>query len=238
VGEGTSDRAGSGVEAATLSATRLDRAVSSVFPARTPEPIVPSVAAEASNKAASEGGRARILEAALAVFAERGYNAASIAEIGARAGIAKSVMYHHFGSKAGLYEAIVKAQTADLVKQVAEAVAANSSAPRLRTGVDAYFAFLKSRPTVWRLLFRDPPTDPELIEVHRRLQGQRARSLSSLLTEEKKRGNKDTKLFAELLTTAVRAYATWWLDHPRVTRARVVDAVMDFTEAGVRKLNE
>jgi AcrR family transcriptional regulator len=183
-----------------------------------------------------EGGRDRILEAALHVFADRGYNAASIAEIGERAGIAKSVMYHHFGSKAGLFEAIVEAQTADLVEAVASALPEDPAAPRLRVGVDAYFGFLKSRPTVWRLLFRDPPADPELVEVHRRLQDKRSDLLTSLLAQEPTRKSK--KLFAELLTTAIRAYATWWLDHPRVPRERVVDAVLDFTQAGVRRLGD
>jgi AcrR family transcriptional regulator len=184
----------------------------------------------------AEGGRARILEAALQVFAERGYNAASIAEIGERAGIAKSVMYHHFGSKAGLYEAVVEAQTAELVNEVAAALPEDPAAPRLRVGVDAYFRFLRSNPTVWRLLFRDPPTDQELLEVDRRLRQKRSELLTSLLAQEGGQTRRGKKLFAELMTTAIRAYAAWWHDHPRVPRKQVVDAVMDFTQAGVKRL--
>jgi AcrR family transcriptional regulator len=186
----------------------------------------------------SEGGRSRILDAALTVFAERGYNAASIAEIGQRAGVAKSVMYHHFGSKAGLYEAVTKTQTEELVERVAAAVPDDPNAPRLRAGVDAYFQFLKSRPTAWRLFFRDPPVESDLADIHRRLQDQRARVLSSLLTQERNRGRAEKALFADLLTTAIRAYASWWYEHPRIPRARVVDAVMAFTEAGVRHLSK
>jgi AcrR family transcriptional regulator len=184
-----------------------------------------------------EGGRSRILEAALTAFAERGYDAASIAEIGQRAGVAKSVMYHHFGSKAGLYEAVVEKQTEDIVEAVAAAVPDDPAAPRLRAGVDAYFQFLKSRPTVWRLLVRDPPVEPALADVHRRLQDQRARVLTSLLTQERHRGRADKALFADLLTTAIRAYASWWYEHPRAPRTRVVDAVMAFTGAGARHLS-
>jgi AcrR family transcriptional regulator len=194
------------------------------------------MARSALASAGVKGGRARILEAALQVFAERGYNAASIAEIGERAGIAKSVMYHHFGSKAGLYEAVVEAQTADLVKEVAAALPEDPAAPRLRVGVDAYFRFLRSRPTVWRLLFRDPPTDPELVEVDRRLQQKRSELLTSLLAKEGSQTRKGKQLFAELMTTAIRAYATWWHDHPSAPRKQVVDAVMDFTQAGVKRL--
>jgi AcrR family transcriptional regulator len=185
-----------------------------------------------------EGGRERILEAALQVFADRGYNAASVAEIGERAGVAKSVMYHHFGSKAGLFEAIVEARTADLVEDVASALPEDPAAPRLRVGVDAYFKFLRTQPAVWRLLFRDPPADPELVAVQRRLQEKRSELLTSLLAQEGSTSRKGKKLFGELLTTAIRAYATWWLDHPRVPRERVVDAVLDFTQAGVKRLGD
>jgi AcrR family transcriptional regulator len=194
---------------------------------------------QAAPPADPEGGRARILEAALGVFADRGYHAASIAEIGQRAGIAKSVMYHHFGSKAGLYEAIVEAQNADLIDQISAALPSDPAAPRLRAGIDAYFAFLEARPTVWRLLFRDPPVDPELVQTHRRLQRQRAELLASLLhpPDRKGRGGRPEKqLFAELLTTAIRAYAVWWYDHPTVPRRRVVDTVMAFAQAGAKGL--
>jgi len=43
--------------------------------------------------------RARILEAALATFAERGVEAASIAEVAARAGMSKQALMHHFRTK-------------------------------------------------------------------------------------------------------------------------------------------
>src|SRR2546423_4065625 len=106
-----------------------------------------------------EPGRDKVLAAGLELFGERGYHATSIAEIGLRAGIAKSVLYHYFASKAGLYEEIAATQTRELVAAVGEAVPADPDAPRLRAGVDAYLAFLAARPAAWRLLLRDPPAD-------------------------------------------------------------------------------
>src|SRR5436190_19970491 len=99
-----------------------------------------------------EPGREKVLVAGLELFGERGYDATSIAEIGLRAGIAKSVLYHYFGSKAGLYEEVAVAQTRELVATVAAAVPDDPDAPRLRPGVDAYLAFLAERPPTWRLL--------------------------------------------------------------------------------------
>lgn len=55
---------------------------------------------------ASPQGIERILEAALHEFASRGYEAASTNLIASRAGVAKGLVFHHFGSKEGLFEAL------------------------------------------------------------------------------------------------------------------------------------
>lgn len=51
-------------------------------------------------------GLERILEAALEEFATRGYEAASTNLIASKAGVAKGLVFHHFGSKEGLLEAL------------------------------------------------------------------------------------------------------------------------------------
>ena len=179
-----------------------------------------------------EPGREKVLAAGLELFGERGYNATSIAEIGLRAGIAKSVLYHYFGSKAGLYEEIAATQTRELIAVVGEAVPADPDAPRLRAGVDAYLAFLAARPAAWRLLLRDPPAEPELASVHRRLAREREEALNRLLTQRAKLGHEHPQ--AVLVGTAIRAFAEWWYEHPEVPRQVVVDAVMDVASAAAR----
>src|SRR5919204_4404963 len=85
-----------------------------------------------------EPGREKILDAARETFGERGFDATSIAEIGRRAAISKSVLYHYFGSKAGLYAALLEHDAGALVKAVAAAVPplGDVEAPRLRPGID------------------------------------------------------------------------------------------------------
>jgi AcrR family transcriptional regulator len=177
-----------------------------------------------------EPGRERILLAAQQLFGERGYHATSIADIGTRAGISKSVLYHYFDSKAGLYEAIAEAETRALLERVAAAVPADPAAPRLRPGVDAYLQFLAERPATWRLLLRDPPADPAVIDVHERLEKERASALAALLAQPAKRVAAGAHV--ELVATAIRAFAAWWYEHRDIPMEQVADAIMDVARAG------
>jgi len=55
-----------------------------------------------------ERSRARILEAAIALMAERGYAATSVGDVCKRAGVAKTALYWHFESKQGLLAAVIE----------------------------------------------------------------------------------------------------------------------------------
>jgi AcrR family transcriptional regulator len=52
-----------------------------------------------------EERRRQLLEAALAVFAERGYHATRVSDIAARAGVSQGTVYWYFNSKGDLYQA-------------------------------------------------------------------------------------------------------------------------------------
>jgi AcrR family transcriptional regulator len=54
------------------------------------------------------GSHDRILKNALALFSEKGYDATSVREICEAAGITKPTLYHFYGSKEGVYRAIVE----------------------------------------------------------------------------------------------------------------------------------
>jgi AcrR family transcriptional regulator len=55
----------------------------------------------------SEETRTRIMESSVKLFSERGFNAASVDDICAEAGISKGAFYHHFESKQGLFLALL-----------------------------------------------------------------------------------------------------------------------------------
>jgi AcrR family transcriptional regulator len=180
-----------------------------------------------------EAGRARVLAAGAALFAQRGFEATTIAELGARADLAKSVLYHYFDSKAGLYADVLEAATSELVGRVASAVPAGEGEPRLRAGVDAYLGYLVDNPDAARLLLREPPADAQLVALHRRLADEREAALGTLLASPRKRRERTAHL--GLVTTAIRTFSLWWLDHPDVPREQVTQAILDVAVAGSRQ---
>jgi AcrR family transcriptional regulator len=68
----------------------------------------------AAKDAAPDTTRARLIEAASALFAERGFQGTTIREITERAGANVAAGHYHFGSKQDLYLEVARAQFAEL----------------------------------------------------------------------------------------------------------------------------
>ena len=73
--------------------------------------------------------RRTVLEAAERLFAERGYAAATSRDLARAAGVSESVMYRHFGSKAGLFAEAVVAPFLQFLETFSEVSARYLSQP-------------------------------------------------------------------------------------------------------------
>jgi AcrR family transcriptional regulator len=60
-----------------------------------------------ASSAGGSVGRGRILQAAVRLFAQSGFNGVSISDVAASALVVKSAIYHHFSSKEALYLAVL-----------------------------------------------------------------------------------------------------------------------------------
>lgn len=67
--------------------------------------------------------RERIMECALNLFYQRGYDAVGIQEICNEAGVTKPTLYHYFGSKYGLLETVLESRMSGHMKAFEEASA-------------------------------------------------------------------------------------------------------------------
>lgn len=104
--------------------------------------------------------RAAILDAAERLFAERGYDATSLNEVGAKAGVSRGTPGYFFGSKPDLYAAVLERAFAEVREAVrtgrARALASGQSPETILAGaVSDYFDFLAARPTFIRLIERE-----------------------------------------------------------------------------------
>ncbi len=64
--------------------------------------------------------RAALIEAARALFAERGYGGVGTEEIVRTAGVTRGALYHHFDGKRELFEAIYEQIEAELAQRIAD----------------------------------------------------------------------------------------------------------------------
>jgi AcrR family transcriptional regulator len=79
---------------------------------------------EPGMKPSKRSAKEKILEAALELFAEKGYDATGVQEIVARAGVTKGALYHHFAAKEDIlfeiYGSVFAGQLAELDAILAE----------------------------------------------------------------------------------------------------------------------
>jgi len=104
----------------------------------------------------------RILQKALGLFSEKGYDATSVREICEAAGITKPTLYHFYGSKEGVYRTLVEGTLEEYRQGIREVMEASGTlAERLQGVVRGHFAYTRENPSLVRFLFgliHNPPS--------------------------------------------------------------------------------
>lgn len=99
----------------------------------------------------------RLIATAHRAFAERGFAEVSLDALAAEAGVTRGALHHHFGNKAGLFEAVLRRVDAEIA---AEMQAVWEATPDAWEGFRACFhVYLDAvlRPDRCRILFQDAP---------------------------------------------------------------------------------
>jgi len=178
--------------------------------------------------AAAEVTRARLVEAAIERFAADGLGA-SFAVVAADVGVTKGALYHHFGSKDGLVEAVYK----ETIRRHAERVVAASShgdgRTRLLALIDASAQLYSSRTPFYRLLIAlhvaAAIERPELADIARRMQANQRDFMIGLVRQGQADGSIRAALDAEAVGLTVNAalegFLADQLEPPATLRRRV-----------------
>jgi TetR/AcrR family transcriptional repressor of nem operon len=134
--------------------------------------------------------RDKILDAAEALFAKRGYAGVGLSELAEVVGLGKSSLFHHFENKAQLYAAVAARILRRIEEHLVRSLAKGGDPlARLERWLDELVQQLADNPTYARLLLRslfeddDLPGDtPEELEAQRAI-GSMMASVGALLRE-------------------------------------------------------
>jgi AcrR family transcriptional regulator len=104
-----------------------------------------------------EESRAKLIRAARKAFAAKGYAAASMDDLTAEAGLTRGALYHNFGDKKGLLQAVIEQIDAEMVARLR--VAQDRAKTRWLGFLDENIAYIEMalEPEVQRIMLLDGP---------------------------------------------------------------------------------
>jgi AcrR family transcriptional regulator len=170
--------------------------------------------------------RAKLIAVARQAFGTVGYAEASMDDFTREAGLTRGALYHHFGDKRGLLEAVVREIDAEMTDRLCKV---SSSAPTRWQGfVDECVAYIELalEPEIQRIMFRDGPAVLGDITLWPSTSGCVA-ALSASLDRLKADGvviDIDSEVAARLISGA-SSHAALWIansDDPRKTSRKAV----------------
>ena len=187
--------------------------------------------------------RRQLLELATQLFTERGYAAASMDELAARAGVSKPVIYSQFGSKEGLLVAAIEALGIELNEAVAAAISAEREPEQLlRAGSLAFFRIVGERHATWSMVFgatrslddRSRPGEEKIAEIRTR---QDALVSAVILASARRLGGEPDPLEVGALTRGLNGVyegmVEWWETHSAIEPERLTEWVVGLVLPGL-----
>lgn len=111
--------------------------------------------------------RARLLEAAESVFAEYGWEQASIVKITERASVAQGTFYRYWESKQSIFDDLVDDLNRRVRRAMAEGAARGSNrAEAERYGFEGFFRFTAEHPALYRVIRQAEFASPDALRRH------------------------------------------------------------------------
>jgi AcrR family transcriptional regulator len=164
---------------------------------------------------AAENKREQILQAAVRVFARQGYESTRVGDVAKEAGVAYGLVYHYFGSKEAVLEAVFREAWGRLLAAVALAEETGVDAPeQLSLVVKIVLRAWRDDPDLVRLLVREitrsPHIQDELDEI-----AQAFASLERIVRRGQEegtfRGDVDPRLAGWMLYGGLEEVLTGWV---------------------------
>jgi AcrR family transcriptional regulator len=179
--------------------------------------------------------REAILDAALSLFGNQGFDRVSINEIATASGVTKPVLYDHFASKSELYIALLDREGARLLDAVRTALDLRRPLDeRLRMMAEQTLRFVRQHRTAARLLLRTPEGDELTRAAHERIRAAAHRAgAAAILADpifQPKHGlsrQASAALLAELHMALLEQTARWAINHPSTPIKALTEVFVD-----------
>jgi AcrR family transcriptional regulator len=186
----------------------------------TPARAAHATGVAARKEARLEHRRRRLLQAALDLFAERGYEETSVGSIVAAARMSKSAFYEHFRSKEHCFRELLADEGGALIHDVLTVAASgHNHRGRLRLGVTRFVVACFERSAVARLLIVESVgLSASVDRVRHDLQGRFAEAVAEevrhAMLHDAFYADKDPVVFGRAVVGAVNDAVSYFLTHP------------------------
>ena len=181
-----------------------------------------------------DGTRAKLIGAGRQAFAAVGYAEASMDDFTAAAGLTRGALYHHFGDKKGLFEAVIAEIDGEMTERLKQRAAAAPTRWEGFVGEGIGYIEMALEPEIQRIVLREGPAvlgDPSSWPSASGCISAMKASLDALLAEGIIR-DVDTDATARMIIGA-SCYAAQWIanaDDPSATAERASAAYRDLVE--------
>ncbi len=205
----------------------------------TPGSLAAQIAGFAHGRVPRALRRRQVLEHAYQLFVERGYHGASMDELARRVGVSKPVIYDLAGSKEELFREVMAGVQAELVAELAAAVATEPElAGRLHAGILGFLRFVHRRRDGWAALRSLESGGTEVTAALRRGP---AELVAAIIGQGSGRGaprldGRTREILASAINGAVEFVALWWQVHPEVDAESLARLLADLLSPGLMAL--
>jgi AcrR family transcriptional regulator len=156
--------------------------------------------------------RLQLMSVAREAFAKHGYETTALDEVAKQAGVTKPIVYEHFGSKEGLYAAIVEREMDTLVARVTEGLGTGTPRQRFEAAVIAFMSYAKEEPAGFAVLTRDSAPGSARRGLTRVIDDMAQRVGDVFKSEFERAGynHKVAPIYANALVGMVTQVGQWW----------------------------
>lgn len=184
-----------------------------------------------------------MLDAAVSIFADRGYHGASMADIAGCCGVTKPMVYAYFGSKDELYLACIAYAGSQMMTAVDEAGAQEADPERrLWKRLLAFFEFVAEHRDEWRVLHREAAVSggpfPDQVERARARVVEIVVRQFEETPEAADLGREALEPIAHALVGACESLANRLVDHPHEPPEAPALTVMNLVWVGFEGLGQ